>query len=92
MVSGYFEGNEILVDPVTLQPLRLSEDGAWLINESDQRRFPITNGIPQLLASQAQPLPAAPPPQKAAPKKKKKKASSKKRTAKKKPSRSRSTP
>ncbi|MEE2830031.1 MAG: hypothetical protein VX498_12645 [Myxococcota bacterium] len=74
----------VLVDPITLQVLQLSEDGAWLINESDQRRFPITNGIPQLLASQAEPLPKAPAPKKAAPKKAAaKKAAPKKAAAKK---------
>lgn|GEM_PF-4326488 len=50
----------LLVDPQTLRPLSLSEDGAWLINAVDGVRYPIHNGVPRLLSDAAEPLPPAP--------------------------------
>lgn len=49
---------KILRCPIDGQPLVLSEDGAWLVNEVGQHRYPIDGGIAMLLAEHAQPLQA----------------------------------
>ncbi len=46
-----------LVDPQTLTPLRLSDDGAWLVNDADGVRYPVDDGIPRLLEAAAGPVP-----------------------------------
>ena len=47
-----------LVDPETLNPLRPSVDGLWLLNDMDGRRFPVVDGVPRLTLPAAEPLPA----------------------------------
>ena len=40
--------------PIDGNPLELSDDGAYLINQAAQRRYPIENGIAMLLPEHAQ--------------------------------------
>jgi uncharacterized protein YbaR (Trm112 family) len=47
---------EMLVCPVTKGPLRLSEDRNELISRSARLAYPIRDGIPILLESEARPL------------------------------------
>ncbi len=54
--NAFLEDHE-LVDPKTFEVLVLSDDGAWLVAPTTGRRFPIVDGIPQLLESEADPLP-----------------------------------
>ncbi len=46
----------ILRCPRTKAPLRLSEDGQWLIAEEGKIRYPIVDGIPRLIADAAEKL------------------------------------
>lgn len=46
----------ILRCPIDGGELRLSADGAWLIQASARRRYPIVNGIAMLVPEQAQAL------------------------------------
>lgn len=46
----------LLVDPRSLRPLRLSADGAWLEEPVGGLRYPIEHGIPRLLEELAEPL------------------------------------
>lgn len=46
----------VLRCPRTGAPLRLSGDGKFLIADAGTWRYPIVDGVPQLLAAAAQPL------------------------------------
>ncbi|MCU0832747.1 MAG: Trm112 family protein [Rhizobiaceae bacterium] len=47
---------ELLVCPLTKGPLDLDEDGEWLTSRKAKLRFPVRDGIPILLADEAQPI------------------------------------
>lgn len=47
---------EILVDPISKVPLRYDSDRQELICDSARRAYPIRDGIPILLVSEARPL------------------------------------
>ncbi len=42
--------------PISGGPLRLSDDGQWLISEQGRVRYPIIDEIPHLVAEAAEPL------------------------------------
>ena len=42
--------------PVSREPLRLSEDGRWLICDAARLRYPVLEGIPRLTAEAAEKL------------------------------------
>jgi hypothetical protein len=42
--------------PISRGPLRLSDDGRWLISDEAHVRYPIVDDIPQLVAEAAEPL------------------------------------
>jgi uncharacterized protein YbaR (Trm112 family) len=50
---------EILVCPVCKGPLRHDRAASELVCEADRLAFPIRDGIPVLIESDARPLPAA---------------------------------
>ena len=45
---------EVLACPKCKQRLRLSDDGKWLICETDRLRYPIVDGIPVMLVEEAE--------------------------------------
>jgi uncharacterized protein YbaR (Trm112 family) len=45
---------KILRCPASREPLRLSDDGNWLICDASRLRYPIVDGIPRLIASAAE--------------------------------------
>ena len=45
---------EVLACPKCKQPVRLTEDGAWLLCEADRLRYPIVDGIPVMLVEEAE--------------------------------------
>ena len=47
---------EILVCPVTKQPLRYEEENGELVSEAAGLAYPIRDGIPIMLADEARPL------------------------------------
>lgn len=47
---------EILVCPVTKQPLKYDKDAGELISEAAGLAYPIRDGIPIMLADEARPL------------------------------------
>lgn len=51
---------KILRCPLTKTPLRLSEDGQWLIADAGKLRYPIVDGIPRLVAEAADELEETP--------------------------------
>lgn len=47
---------EILVCPITREPLRLDENGATLISDAAGLAYPIRDGVPVLVIEEAQRL------------------------------------
>jgi uncharacterized protein len=47
---------ELLVCPLTKGPLDLDEASEWLVSRKAKLRFPVRDGIPILLADEAQPI------------------------------------
>lgn len=47
---------ELLVCPLTKGPLDLETDGAWLVSRKAKLRYPVRDGIPILLADEAEPV------------------------------------
>jgi uncharacterized protein YbaR (Trm112 family) len=47
---------ELLVCPLTKGPLDLSDDGGWLVSRRARLRYPVRDGIPILLADEAEPV------------------------------------
>lgn len=47
---------EVLVDPMTKVPLRYDSENQELICDSGRRAYPIRDGIPIMLVSEARPL------------------------------------
>jgi uncharacterized protein YbaR (Trm112 family) len=45
---------DVLACPRCKQRLELSEDGSWLICQSDRLRYPIVDGIPVMLIEEAE--------------------------------------